>query len=230
MSTRQITVLTPTIGTKYLEQACQSVASSEAPASTEIRHLLVVDGAQDVKTTSYITEVAQRYGCATLWLPDNTNSFRGERWYGHRIYGYASQLINSDYVCFLDEDNFYRPDHIRQVQRKAEEHGIGWSRRTIVTEDNRIIGYDDFEAICKPDNLGYTLIDTSCWCFANRCLGFATNIVGKWGADRQLTTFVAGFKSVATLQEAGTGEHTLVYRSPDRLLDMFKAYCTPVTL
>jgi len=143
MSTRQITVLTPTIGTKYLEQACQSVASSEAPARTEIRHLLVVDGAQDVKTTSYITEVAQRYECSTLWLPDNTNSFRGERWYGHRIYGYASQLINSDYVCFLDEDNFYRPDHIRQVQRKAEEHGIGWSRRTIVTEDNRIIGYDE---------------------------------------------------------------------------------------
>ena len=91
----RIQVITPTIGTKYLQQAIDSVYNQTIP----VEHLIVADGGFEAELKLY-------NNCNMVFLPENTGR---NGWNGHRVYATMPLLSNADYILFLDEDNWFEP-------------------------------------------------------------------------------------------------------------------------
>jgi hypothetical protein len=210
------TVLTPTIGTPELSRAIASVQAQTKLDGVVTRHHIVIDGYEHFATTNNQFKWDTKRPSFTV-LPDNTH--KGE-WYGHKIYGYFSQLIDTDYLFFLDEDNEYEPDHIASMLPVIDQYGFAWSKRKIAV-DGQVIGNDTFEAIGTLNADGYKLIDTNCWGFGRAWLGDTLGIVGKWGADRQLTARMLLQHGYDHVMSACTEQYSVVYHAPDKLKQYF---------
>ncbi len=92
-----ITVLTPSIGTKYLSRAVQSVRNQTVP----VRHVIVSDGKQHLKDV--LREATKGWDGKhpepeVCWIPDNTGK---DKWNGHKIYAHYAQLLDTDYLWRL---------------------------------------------------------------------------------------------------------------------------------
>src|SRR5262249_1843988 len=86
---------------------------------------------------------------------------------GHRIYGGSTFLGRGDFFCFLDEDNWFDPDHVAALL-DVIQRGFSWafSFRKIVDGDGTFICNDDCESLGKwPTILAQQdfLVDTSCY-------------------------------------------------------------------
>ena len=112
----KVAVVTPTIGSEHLEKCIQSV---DEQSYDNLTHYVFVDGSQ------YNTKVEQKLEGATrvkkVLLEENV----GKGWYGHRVYAACSFLVNADIICYLDEDNWFDPCHVKKMVQKIEE-GNDW--------------------------------------------------------------------------------------------------------
>jgi hypothetical protein len=57
-----------------------------------------------------------------ILLPENTgkpsnhwSKKEGVKFFGNRVYAGISNLVNADHVLFLDEDNWFDPDHVETM-------------------------------------------------------------------------------------------------------------------
>lgn len=135
---KRVTVITPTTGTKYLDYCLASVSNQ---TYKNLQHFVVADGSQYEEKTK---NILQPYKNKTfLTLPENTGA---GGYNGHRIYGSIPYLVNSDYVMFLDEDNWLDPDHVESLVNVLQE-GNDWafSLRKIYDGDGNFICNDDCE-------------------------------------------------------------------------------------
>ena len=209
----RVMVITPTTGKDTVFKAMESVRDQ----TVKTEHLVVFDG-QDVKDKFPLAFVD---GHTFLTLPENVG---GNGWYGHRVYAAMPLMVNADYILFLDEDNWFEPNHVETMIAKIKSKDLMWSYslRNIYDEREQYVCADDCEALGRyptfyDHNLNF--VDTNCYCFRREYLvSVAHNFYGQWGADRQF------YKAASTkLPSFGcTGEATVNYRAPDRLLDMFK--------
>ena len=116
---KPVTVITPTIGSSKLKAAVESVLKQ----TYKCKHLIVVDGRE------YATPVYEQLGqpdipgTQVVISPENTGK-TGGNFYGHRIYAAYPHLINSDYILFLDEDNWYEPDHVETLIKTIESKNL----------------------------------------------------------------------------------------------------------
>jgi hypothetical protein len=136
---KRVTVITPTTGSHYLKQNRDSVA---AQTYDNVEHLIVIDGphftgkvpvTKDSKTT-------------IMQLPHNTGH---SQYNGHRIYGAVPYLVDSDYVMFLDEDNYIDPTHVESLVKVCETSEWAFSLRKIVDKYGEYICLDDCENLGK---------------------------------------------------------------------------------
>jgi len=203
---KSVTVITPTIGSPKLADAIESVRKQ---TYSNIDHLLVLDGEEYFKNAPHI----DRDNLKMIMLPYNTgaNGFNGQR-----IYASIPHLINSDYIFFLDEDNWYEPDHVRTLVDTIEKGNLDWahSLRKIYTPDKQYIVDDNCESLGRwpifftHDNPQY-LVDTSAFAFRREFIQATCHRwhSGAWGEDRRY------FYSVANQSKWDTnGKHTLCYR------------------
>lgn len=207
---RSVTVITPTVGAAKLADAISSVCSQ---TYKNIEHLLVVDG-EDYKEKACELAVSAKGNLPTvLTLPHNTgaNGFNGQR-----IYASIPHLVNSDYVFFLDEDNWYEPDHVATLVETIEKNKLDWaySLRKIYTPDKKYIADDNCESLGKwpiyftHDDPQY-LIDTSAFAFKREFIQKACHLwhSGAWGEDRRF------FYAIKDITKWDTNyKHTLCYR------------------
>jgi len=156
-------VIIATIGKPTLRRAVESVLSQ---TYQDVRCLVVVDGFQ------YIGCIPDSMGGLTwndrvnvLTLPQNT----GKNGYVcHRIYGAMPMLVNQDYIFYLDDDNWYDPDHVKNCVKACEENQLDWcfAMRNI---------YKDGEFLCRDEceSVGlwpvwytqdHSHVDTNCYC------------------------------------------------------------------
>jgi glycosyltransferase involved in cell wall biosynthesis len=208
-------VITPTTGKDTVVQAIESVNNQTVPTE----HLLVIDGAK----ASYDLADMDYHWTKTLamQLPENVG---GNGWYGHRVYAAMPLLVNADYILFLDEDNWFEPNHVETMINKIKSKDLMWaySLRRICNEAGEYIGDDDCESLGRwPTFYDHTLnfVDTNCYCFRREYLvTIAHKFYGQWGADRPFYKAAA-----ATLPSFGcTGKASVNYRAPERLLEMFR--------
>ena len=175
----KVAVVIPTIGAQHLEQCIDSVLNQ---THKDIVIYLFKDGL-DVKIPSFVNNIPN---IKQIRLDENV----GKGWYGHRVYAACSFLVNADVICYLDEDNFYEPEHIQTlVETISKGNSWAYSLRNIVDKNGEFICTDDCESLGKWPvyfNNQVFHIDTSC--FAVRrdvAVHIGHSWYGQWGADRQ---------------------------------------------
>jgi GT2 family glycosyltransferase len=210
----RVMVITPTTGKDTIKKAVISVSKQTIPTE----HLLVFDGkeAEEKMSGWYLLD-----NVTTITLPENVG---GDGWYGHRVYAAMPLMVNADYILFLDEDNWFEPNHVETMINKIKSKDLMWaySLRKIYDERGQYVCDDDCEALGRyPAFYDHLLnfVDTNCYCFKRDYLvDVAHKFYGQWGADRPFYRAAA-----SALPAFGcTGEATVNYRAPERLHQMFR--------
>lgn len=199
------TVIIPTTGSKLAAQAVQSVLDQTYPTDC----YLVVDGSRFFSQAQNLVETYenhQRVHVAALPVNVGANGF-----YGHRIYAGFTHLVNTKYVLYLDQDNWFEPNHVQTCVDTIEQNNLQWcySLRNIYSGD-RLACRDDCESLGRyPSYHGIHHIDTSSYCVTRELvLQFAGVWHGGWGQDRVWYTVLENMLPHYDC----TGQYTLNYR------------------
>lgn len=115
MSTTVSVIIPYYNGSKWIERALASIAEQTMPA-TEV--IVVNDGSREDERIA-LGKLADRY---TFHIIDKSNGGQGSA----RNAGVAS--ASADYICFLDQDDFYLPDHIEVLVKAipTKDHRFGF--------------------------------------------------------------------------------------------------------
>lgn len=109
----KVTVIVPSTGTKDLARAVESVRRQTVPCALAV----VCDGPE------HKDRVLATYKDAVV-LPWNVGGgLPGTRLLGHPMYAAMPFLCKTEYVAFLDEDNWYDADHIERLLCACEADG-----------------------------------------------------------------------------------------------------------
>lgn len=211
---KSVIVVTPTIGFPKLADAIRSV---QEQTYSNIKHLIVVDGVEYWKnvmdhipvTFDYEDKSSDNIIVTTIPFNTGKNGF-----YGHRIYAGIPHLLNSDYIFFLDEDNWYDPDHVASLVEVLDRgNDFAHSLRKIYHPDKTYVCDDNCEALGKwpiyfSHNDPQYLVDTSSFAFNTKFLQKTCHLWHSgWGGDRRyLYSVMQGAKWDTNYR------HTLCYR------------------
>jgi len=209
-----VTVITPTTGAPYLRQAIESVKNQ---TYDNIQHLVVNDGQPKGRV------IAREYPHIDLIdLPYPTGL---DRFNGHRIYGASVYLAKGDLVCFLDEDNYFDPNHIESLVKVMEKpNDWAFSLRKIVDKDNNYVCNDDCESLGKWEScIGDFFVDVGCF-FLPKLTAIQLSPIwyrkarepGVPEVDRMLTHVLRN----NNLKFDTNGEYTLNYRTGNTQLSV----------
>ena len=206
-------VITPTTGSPDVLDAARSVLNQ---TYKDTEHLLVVDGTKFSQRTD---ETLKEGGIITggkilrTDLPYNTGM---NQYYGHRVMAAFSHLVNHDYIFFLDQDNWYEPDHVESLVEECEKYQFEWSYslRNVHDKDKNFICQDNCESLGRwpvyVNKDGY-LIDSSSYCFTKNFLRLTGHIWDYgWGADRRFYTIIK--EEVGHKNYGCSNKYTLNYR------------------
>ena len=203
----RVAVVTPTIGAEYLAQCIQSVQNQ---TYSDLTHYIFLDGQDHYdKIHPILCQESGKKTIKTISLEENI----GKGWYGHRVYAACSFLVNADVICYLDEDNWFEPNHVETIVKKLEA-GYDWvySFRNIHDKGGEFICEDNCESLGKWPvyvNPSVFHVDTSTF-GVRRSVAVAIGHAwyGQWGADRQF--FSALRKHFPQFE--GTRQYTSNYR------------------
>lgn len=220
----KFTILTPTIANANLVKLLESINNLTPSEEYQIEHLLVIDGPEFqsnvydmldiIKSVNYISRIV-------MCLPFNTGA---DGYQGHKIYASISQIINADYIIFLDEDNTVEPNHICAYFNILKSNKLDWCYclRNIISPEGNFVCKDMCESLGAIHSVFYNdnihLIDTSCYCISKDILIKTSYIWNRKGlndgsdpdrvfCDKLLSEY-KNFKC--------TYEHTLNYRTSSR--------------
>lgn len=208
-------VITPTTGDKKVLDAIRSVAKQ---TQKNVKHLLVVDGGR-FRGNLPSTIEDENINLRIVQLDSNTGS---EGFYGHRIYAGFSHLVNEPYVFFLDQDNWYEPNHVESLIETINKNNYDWaySLRNICENNNNSIKIpDNCESLGKwPVWTSHTAnqqlhyhVDTSSYAFKRE---FLLRVGGAWhqgyGGDRIFLQIVT--QQLKHTNYGTSGQYTLNYR------------------
>jgi glycosyltransferase involved in cell wall biosynthesis len=200
----KVAVVTPTIASEHLKKCIDSV---DKQTYENIVHYIFIDGCQYEPKAREILVGSSK--TRMIELEENV----GKGWYGHRVYAACSFLVNADVICYLDEDNFFEPNHIETVVKKLQE-GNDWvySLRNIHDKEGKFLCEDNCESLGKWPvyfNPEVHHIDTSCFAIRRDiAVHIGHSWYGKWGADRQ---FFSALKKYFTKYDC-TNQYTTNYR------------------
>lgn len=204
---KPVTVITPTIGSNKLRDAVDSV---KRQTYKNIEHLVVVDGPEYYDRT-FSMKLDVKLSCT----PQNTGKVGNDSFYGHRIYASYPHLVNSDYILFLDEDNWFNPDHVKSLVETIEsgEYHFAYSMRKVFDVDKNYLCEDHCESLglwpiyFTHHNPQY-LVDTSSYIFKRSFLINTCQIWNwGWGGDRRF------FQTVRhQFKHTSSRKHTMCYR------------------
>ena len=169
-------VITPTTGRPELAKAMESTNTQPC------EHWIVIDGAEHAQKVADILQAGDYVNKQVILLPENTGKPKnhwskkdGVCFFGNRIYAGISNLINAEHVLFLDEDNWFDPNHVESMLRmmyvKNRNHEWAYSLRKCVREDGSFLCNDDCDSLgifASWKNIN--LVDMNCYCFKTEFL------------------------------------------------------------
>jgi len=200
-------VIIPTVGAPALRRAVESVAAQTVPTACYV----VCDGERfRPAVENALAGVAIHRARLTMCvLPRNVGA---GGFYGHRVLAAFSHLVDEEHVLFLDEDNFFAPDHVAQCIDLIAARHLQWcySLRNICDEAGEFVCRDDCESLGKwPAFTGYHLIDTSLYCLRRDVLLQAAHL---WHGKRGQDLIFAQVMMQTVPQYDCTGRYTVNYR------------------
>lgn len=212
-------VITPTTGLPFLTKAMDSTEGQPC------EHWIVIDGAENAQ------KVADQYWAKTytnkkiILLPENTgkphkhwSNKPGVKFFGNRIYAGISNLVNAEYVLFLDEDNWFEPNHVESMLRMlnipGRDHEWCYSLRKCVDQNDNYLFNDDCDSLgifASWKNIN--LVDMNCYCFKTE---FLMKINSTLQTDYYWTDRLLSRVAVSTAKDyysyGCTGLYTVNYR------------------
>jgi len=200
-------VIIPTTGEDTLIDAINSVIYQTYDAKA----LVVVDGIHYHQRTAELLYPFMDIDAniEVVYLRSNVGA---NGFYGHRIYAAFSHLVNEDYVFFLDQDNWFEPDHVLECVQACERYNLPWSYslRNICDQAGNFICEDNCESLGKFKGwTGNYHIDTNCYCLRREvAVAVSSAWHGGYGQDRVFyNTLNQHFPNYQY-----TGNHSVNYR------------------
>ena len=132
------TVIIPTTGSPELLDAVDSVLSQTYNTVCYV----VVDGRQNSNKVKLLLTTRLSGNIQVAYLPENVGA---NGFYGHRVYAAFTHLINTEYVFYLDQDNWYENNHVESCVKTIEDLGLDWcySLRNVYTKNSQFICQDN---------------------------------------------------------------------------------------
>jgi len=203
------TVIIPTTGSPELHTALKSVLDQ----TYDTKCYVVCDGPDFVYATKNFIkgfESHPKYKNILLCnLPLNVGK---NGFYGHRVYASFTHLIDTEYVMYLDQDNWLEPNHVESCINTIKEKKLDWcyTLRDVYNKKGEFICHDDCESLGKwktYHNINH--VDTNTYCLkTDIAIRLASAWHGGWGQDRVfLQTIAQHFTNFDC-----TGEYTVNYR------------------
>lgn len=208
---QSVAIVIPTTGAPLVRQAIESV---RAQTHAAIQLHVVIDGPEFVAAFQASTAGMDLTGIQVTTLPNNVgrNGF-----YGHRVYAAWSHLVNTDYIAFLDQDNWFEPGHVAALVAAIERHGWQWAfaLRRVVSEEGQYLIDDESQSVGPWGETGpLKLVDTNCYCLkVDTAHRIASHFHGGWGQDRVFYTQLAA----AFTNFGCSGQYTVNYRTRPEL-------------
>ena len=177
------TVIIPTTGAPELRKAVESVLKQTHKDTT---CYVVIDGEQNYgKVTNALRHIWSHPQLKVASLPINVSA---NGFYGHRVYASFSHLVNTKYILYLDQDNWFDEDHIETCIKTIESKNLHWcySLRKIYNGEEFICN-DDCESLGKYESYqpGVYHCDTNSYCvLTDAAASISAAWHGGWGQDR----------------------------------------------
>ena len=141
-------VVTSTVGRPVLRKAIESVAAQTRKA----RHYIFVDGPQYTQAAmDVITDTPVADDTVVMNLPNNTGA---NLYTCSHINAMAPFIVNEDIVIYLDDDNWFEPEHVETIVGMVERHNLDWgsSLRNIVDHQGNHGCKDECESLSMFPN------------------------------------------------------------------------------
>jgi glycosyltransferase involved in cell wall biosynthesis len=129
---KTVAVVTATTGRKELEQAIRSVKAQTYPCT----HYVFSDAA--------VLDPATFANVHYVRLPVRTG---GNGMMNGGIVAASAFLVQEDLICWLDDDNWFEPDHIEKLVEAKGDKPYAYSLRALRNSDGSFFANDDFESI-----------------------------------------------------------------------------------
>lgn len=204
------TVIIPTTGSPELYYAIESVLNQ----TYETKCYIVCDGPEFVYSVkNFVRQFEKHSNYKNIMICNLPLNVGKGGFYGHRVYAAFSHLIDTDYVLYLDQDNWMDINHVKTCVDTIEKNNLDWSYslRAITDKNGKSITMDNCESLGKwPVFSGdYSHIDTNCYCLRTSIAVKISSVWhGGWGQDRVwYNTLSHHFPKYDT-----TGKYTLNYR------------------
>ena len=211
--TPTIGILTPTIGKPELFDCLMSVYEQTHP----VTHYIVADGKSAIDPVCRMLDrlpADAHERILLITLEENV----GKGFYGHRVYASVPMLMNTEYVCYLDEDNWLDSTHAETLLRTVQESDAAWaySLRMIYRPNGELLCEDICESLglwpiigADPHHEDAYHCDTSSFMLPRQLASQLGPVwIGGWGQDR---VFFRLLRQVAP-RGACSGHPTLSYR------------------
>jgi len=185
------TVIIPTTGAPELRKAIESVLNQ----SYDTICYVVCDGEDNLGKVKVITgEYAGNKNLKVSVLPINVGA---NGFYGHRVYAAFTHLVNTEHVLYLDQDNWFHPDHVQSCVDTIKERNLDWcyTLRKVVDKQGQFICRDDCESLGKWQSYhGINHVDTNSYCLLTKvAIQLASAWHGGWGQDRVFLATVSKY-------------------------------------
>lgn len=187
------TVIIATIGNGDLYRAIDSVLKQQK-TYPDTHAYVVCDGPQYAQKVLSVINQFKNDKLHFCVLPQNVGA---NGYYGHRTYAAFVNLVNTEYVLFLDGDNWFDEDHVSKCVNEIKTNGLDWcySLRKIHNKNGEFLINDDCESLGKWQCFnGYHLVDTSCYCIKTPiAVQLSAAWHGGWGTDRRFFQLMAQY-------------------------------------
>lgn len=158
---KTVAVVTATTGRNSVRETIESVKSQTYPC----QHYIFIDG---IEWPEFVA--LKDYNVKWCRLPVKTG---GNGMMNGGICAASAYLVQEDYICWLDDDNTFDPDHIETLVKAIEGKAYAHSLRKLLNPDGTFYDYDDFESLGQ-----YTgFVDLNCY-FMDR--NIAVQIAPLW--------------------------------------------------
>lgn len=167
-----VTVVTSSIGRPELKRCMASVTRQ----TFKCHHLIFINGERWFNSAKDILASESKYFNVHYLAEETGNLGRSPPGCG-AVFAAAPFLTNSDYIFFLNDDDFYDPGHVETLVNIMAKNDCDWgySLRRFVNADGSIIGEDDYASLGfwpspapNPDGTKDYLIDNSCFALKNQ--------------------------------------------------------------
>jgi glycosyltransferase involved in cell wall biosynthesis len=216
-----LTVITPTIGRKNLDNLIKSIENQTI--SDKIFHILMWDEFRELDS-----KLPETYNSTNRWsinlpwgLGKNGNAP------GSSLRAVALNAADTPYVTFADDDVVWKPNHAETLLESIKN--LNWSSclRNIYAESGEYYGIDNFESVgdSVSRRVPYEMLDGNCMIF-KREYGIVASQLYRTTQDRNDDRLLYNFLKEHAGQLGRTNQATINHTCPDFLNEFFKENCT----